>query len=167
MAGFLTTAFTENTAGERGGVADSSTVHRTPPPAAPLDRSPGFSRTGRSRQDVLSRQASHRLKPGLRECCPDYVRNVLQPDRVFPAGCPVPTGLPPAKAGTPGVLSGLCSQRYFSRTGRSRQDVLSRQASHRLKPGLRERCPDYVRNVTSAGSDIPGRMSCPDRPPTG
>ncbi len=28
-------------------------------------RSPGFSRIRRSRQDALSRQASHRLKPGL------------------------------------------------------------------------------------------------------
>jgi len=28
-------------------------------------RSPGFNRTRRSRQATLSRQASHRLKPGL------------------------------------------------------------------------------------------------------
>jgi len=34
---------------------------------------------------------------------PDIVaqESRLQPDQAFPAGCPVPAGIPPAKAGTP------------------------------------------------------------------
>jgi hypothetical protein len=47
--------------------------------------SPGFSRIRRSRQ------ACHRLKPGLLDISyPGYLFNGYQPNQAFPAGCGVP-----------------------------------------------------------------------------